>query len=38
MKKIASIALVMMVLGAALVGCYSKTCDQQPQPMSSYKK
>jgi hypothetical protein len=37
MKKFASIALVMMILGSALVGCYSKTCDQQPMS-SSYKK
>lgn len=32
MKKLTGILLVVMMMGA-LVGCYSKSCDQ-PQPMS----
>ena len=33
MKKVTGIVLAMVMLGALLGGCYSKSCDQ-PAPMS----
>lgn len=33
MKKIAGMIFAMMMVGALLTGCYSKSCDQ-PAPMS----
>jgi hypothetical protein len=33
MKKLVGVVFAMMMVGALLAGCYSKTCDQ-PQPVS----
>ena len=32
MKKVAGIVFAMMMVGAILAGCYSKSCDQPPPP------
>lgn len=34
MKKVTGIVLSMILAGIVLSGCYTKTCDNPPAPMS----